>query len=309
MILVVNLNPSVDKKYNIKNIEKGTVMRAFSVHNTAGGKGLHVANVATILGEDTLTTGFLGGNTGDFIKNKLCEMHIKNDFVSIKNTTRECLAFITEDLEQTEILEPGPEIGDLELSTFLEKYNMLIRKSSVVVASGSIPQNLPKDIYKNLIKVARENDRKVLLDTSGELLNKGIESKPFFIKPNKDEIEDIMGRKVETTDDILKEIDEFHKKGIEFVVISLGKDGSIAGYKGEKYRVSVPKVHAVNPVGSGDAFVGGIAVGIERGYNIEKMLKFASACGTSNALEEETGVVNKDDIIKLIEEIEVTKLL
>lgn len=308
MILVLNLNASIDKKYKIKNIEKGTVMRASSVHNTAGGKGLHVANVATILGEDTLAIGFLGGTTGDFIKEKLSEMNIKNDFVSIKNATRECLAFITEDLEQTEVLEPGPELIDGELEKFLEKYKMLLKDASVVVASGSVPRNLSKDIYKKLIEIAKENNKKFLLDTSGELLIKGIEGKPFFIKPNKDEIEDIMGRKVETTEDILKEIDEFHKKGIEFVVISLGKDGSIAGYKGEKYRVRVPKVKAVNPVGSGDAFVGGIATGIERGYNIEKILAFAAACGTSNALEEETGVVNKDTVNKLMEEIEVTKL-
>ena len=308
MILVLNLNASIDKKYKIKNIEKGTVMRASSVHNTAGGKGLHVANVATILGEDTLATGFLGGNTGDFIKDKLSEMNIKNDFVSIKNSTRECLAFITEDLEQTEVLEPGPELIDGELEKFLEKYKILLKDASVVVASGSVPRNLSKDIYKKLIEIAKENNKKFLLDTSGELLIKGIEGKPFFIKPNKDEIEDIMGRKVETTEDILKEIDEFHKKGIEFVVISLGKDGSIAGYKGEKYRVKVPKVKAVNPVGSGDAFVGGIATGIERGYNIEKILAFAAACGTSNALEEETGVVNKETVNKLMEQVEVTKL-
>lgn len=308
MILVLNLNASIDKKYKIKNIEKGTVMRASSVHNTAGGKGLHVANVATILGENTLATGFLGGTTGDFIKDKLSEMNIKNDFVSIKNATRECLAFITEDLEQTEVLEPGPELIDGELEKFLEKYQILLKDASVVVASGSVPRNLSKDIYKKLIEIAKENNKKFLLDTSGELLIKGIEGKPFFIKPNKDEIEDIMGRKVETTEDILKEIDEFHKKGIEFVVISLGKDGSIAGYKGEKYRVRVPKVTAVNPVGSGDAFVGGIATGIERGYNIEKILAFAAACGTSNALEEETGVVNKETVNKLMEEIEVTKL-
>lgn len=308
MILVLNLNASVDKKYKINNIEKGTVMRASNVDNTAGGKGLHVANVATILGEDALVTGFLGGYTGSFIRDKLCEMNIKNDFVSIKNTTRECLAFITEDLEQTEILEPGPELIKGELEQFLDKYRRLIKDSSIVVASGSIPKNLSTDIYKNLIEIAKESNKKFLLDTSGDLLINGIEAKPFFIKPNKDEIEYIIGRKIETTEDVLKEIDEFHKKGIEFVVVSLGKDGSIAGYRGEKYRIKVPKVKAVNPVGSGDAFVGGISVGIERGYDIEKILSFATACGTSNALEEETGIVNIETVNQIMKEVEVLKL-
>ena len=66
MILVVNLNASVDKRYEMKELQKGTVMRAFKVENTPGGKGIHVANVATILGEECIATGFLGGKTGEF---------------------------------------------------------------------------------------------------------------------------------------------------------------------------------------------------------------------------------------------------
>lgn len=308
MILVLNLNASVDKKYKLRDIKKGQVIRADSVHNTAGGKGIHVANVSTILGENALVTGFLGGNTGEFIEEELSRMNINHDFVKIKNPTRECLAFITEDLEQTEVLEPGPKLYNGELEKFLVKYRELLKKASVVVASGSTPKNVPKDIYKKLIDIAKKSNKKFLLDTSGELLVKGIEAKPFFIKPNKDEIEDIMGRKVETTEDVLNEIDEFHKKGIEFVVVSLGKDGSIAGYKGEKYKVMIPKVKAINPVGSGDAYVGGIAVGLERGYGVEELLAFASACGTSNALEEETGVVDEEMVKKLIQNIEVRKI-
>ena len=54
MILVINLNASVDKRYKMKDLIKGEVMRAAEVDNTPGGKGIHVANVATILGEDCI---------------------------------------------------------------------------------------------------------------------------------------------------------------------------------------------------------------------------------------------------------------
>lgn len=63
MILVLNLNASVDKRYMLDEFVPGTVMRAPSVSNTAGGKGIHVARVASLLGEETFTTGFLGGKT------------------------------------------------------------------------------------------------------------------------------------------------------------------------------------------------------------------------------------------------------
>ena len=147
MILVVNLNASVDKRYEMKELEKGTVMRAFKVENTPGGKGIHVANVATILGEECIATGFLGGKTGEFIEEKLSDYNIKSDFIKINGETRECLAIITEDLDQTEILEPGPEVSMEEQNKFLLKYKELIKSSNIIVASGSVPRNIPKSFY------------------------------------------------------------------------------------------------------------------------------------------------------------------
>ena len=60
MILVINLNASVDKRYEMEKLDKGEVMRATTVENTPGGKGIHVANVATILDEECIVTGFSG---------------------------------------------------------------------------------------------------------------------------------------------------------------------------------------------------------------------------------------------------------
>ncbi|MCI6276214.1 MAG: 1-phosphofructokinase [Clostridium sp.] len=308
MILVINLNASVDKRYEMTELEKGTVMRALKVENTPGGKGIHVANVATILGEQCIATGFLGGKTGEFIEEKLTEYKIKNDFVKVNGETRECLAIITEDLVQTEILEPGPEVSMEEQSEFVKKYKELLEDSDVIVASGSVPRNVPKNFYSELITIAKNKGKKFLLDTSGELLKSGINAKPFFIKPNRDEIEALTGRKIESDSDALEEIKRFQEKGIELVVISLGSKGSIAGYKDKFYKVTVPKVKAINPVGSGDSYVAGIAVSLERGYSIEQMLKYASACGTANAMEEETGSVKENIVNELLEKIKIEKL-
>ena len=196
MILVVNLNASVDKRYKISEVTKGSVMRASHVDNTPGGKGIHVANVVTILKEDCIATGFLGGKTGEFIEEKLNEYNIRQDFVKIQGDTRECIAIITDDLTQTEILEPGPEVKISEQDEFIKKYTELIKDSDIIVASGSLPRNIPKDFYGKLIKMANDLGKKFLLDTSGELLKEGIKAKPFFIKPNKDEIEALTGRKI-----------------------------------------------------------------------------------------------------------------
>ena len=308
MILVVNLNASVDKRYEIEDIEKGRVMRAKSVENTPGGKGLHVANVATILKEDCIATGFLGGKAGEFIEEKLKEYGIKQDFVKINGDTRECLAFITDDLAQTEILEPGPEVSEEEQHMFLDKYIDLIKESTVVVASGSVPRNVSSNFYRKLIEIANAQGKKFLLDTSGDLLKEGIKGKPYFIKPNRDEIEALTGRKIQCIEDAIREIKQFQAKGIKFVAISLGSKGSIAGYEGKFYKVTIPKVEAVNPVGSGDSYVAGIAVATQRGYSVEDTLKFASACGTANAMEKETGFVRESVVKDLINKVTVEEI-
>ena len=306
MILVINLNASVDKKYVMDDLNKGLVMRAKSVENTPGGKGIHVANVSTILKENCIVTGFLGGKTGEFIHDKLEKYGIKQDFVNIKGDTRECLAIITKDLVQTEILEPGPEVTEEEQKRFIDKYMEWLEEANIIVASGSGPRNIPNDFYKKLIDIANSKNKKFLLDTSGDLLREGIEGKPFFIKPNKDEIEFLTGRSIENYKDAIREIKEFHKKGVELVAISLGAEGSVIGYKGVYYKVTVPKITAINPVGSGDSYVAGVAIGLERGYEIEDILMLASACGTANALEEETGSVKIDVVQDLLDKITIS---
>ncbi len=308
MILVINLNASVDKRYEIEDIKKGKVMRSRHVENTPGGKGLHVANVATILKEDCIVTGLLGGKSGEFIEESIKRYGIKQDFVKISGETRSCLAFITDDLMQTEILESGPEVSEVEQQLFLDKYIELIGQATIIVASGSVPKNIPKIFYKKLIEIANSQGKKFLLDTSGELLREGIEGKPYFIKPNRDEIEALTGRKIESRVDAIREIKEFQSKGIKFVAISLGAEGSIAGYEDKFYKVKVPKVESLNPVGSGDSYVAGIAVAMQREYDIKDILKYASACGTANAMEKETGFVTESVVNELFEKIIVEEL-
>lgn len=308
MILVLNLNASLDKRYEVTDIVKGEVTRAKEVQNTPGGKGIHVANVITILDEDCIATGLLGGKTGEFINEKLDEYKIKHDFVKINGETRSCLAIISDDLAQTEILEPGPEVSEAEQQRFLDKYIDLIKSANLVVASGSVPRNVPSNFYRKLIEMANSQGKKFLLDTSGELLKEGIKGKPYFIKPNRDEIEALTGRKITTIEEAIEEIKRFQSEGVEFVVISLGVDGSVAGFNGKFYKVNIPKVKAVNPVGSGDSYVAGVAISIQRGYTIEETLKFASACGTSNAMEEESGFVTESVVNELVNKITVEEI-
>lgn len=309
MILVINLNASVDKRYKMKDLIKGEVMRAAEVDNTPGGKGIHVANVATILGEDCIATGYLGGKSGEFISEKLQDYGIKQDFVQVAGETRSCLAIITESGAQTEILEPGPTVTQEEQEAFLAKYQELLSKATVVAASGSMPKGLPGDFYGQLISLARKAGKPFLLDTSGEALIQGIKAQPYFVKPNNDEIKVLVGAELRSDEDIVHVLQKFMEDGIKLPVISLGAQGSMAGYNQHVYKITVPKIQCKNPVGSGDSFVAGIAVGIERGMAIEDVLSLGAACGTANAMEDESGFVRKEVVEELFTQIKIQQIV
>jgi tagatose 6-phosphate kinase len=308
MIGIITFNPAIDKRYHVESIALGQVQRAYEVENTAGGKGLNVLRVVKILGEEVIATGLLGGKSGEFIIEQLKKLNIQNRFQIISGETRCCLAIIDKDNNQTEFLEPGPVIQEQEFNSWLKIYEDMLNETSIVAASGSLPRGLKSDTYAKLILRAKEKGVKFFLDTSGEALIAGIKSKPFFVKPNLEELKAINNKGINSSEDIIEAIRQLNDNGIELVSVTLGKEGSITGYKGKLFEAILPEVQAVNSVGSGDSFVAGMAAAFERGMEIKDSIKFASACGCANAVEKRTGFVELTNIERLFNDIIMKEL-
>ena len=306
-MLTITLNPSVDIRYNIDNFKTGGVFRTSDFEYTPGGKGLNVTKVITALNERVLATGFLGGNSGQFIKSKLVELNINHKFLPIRDNTRQCIAILSTDGSQTEILEPGPLINEKARNEFFSLYETLLKDVEVVCASGSLPKGLAADTYKILIEKANKLGKKFILDTSGEALVKGIEAKPYLIKPNKSELESLIGKKITSEEDVIASVVPLLNKGIEFIVVSLGGNGSLVFNDQFMYRITLPQVEVKNPVGSGDSMIAGFAVALKRDYDTIKMLRLATACGTANAMEKETGKIALSNINYLSDLINIEK--
>ncbi|HEY8364528.1 MAG TPA: 1-phosphofructokinase [Haloplasmataceae bacterium] len=304
-MLTITLNPSIDIRYSIDNFQIGCVHRTKDFAYTPGGKGINVTKVITQLKEKVYATGFLGGSSGHFIRTKLDELKIAHQFIDIKGNTRQCIAILSNDNSQTEILEPGPIISNNEFLMFLKLYEALLTEVDIICASGSIPRGLPIDIYKMLIDKARLSGKKFLLDTSGEALQLGIEAKPYLIKPNKEELETLIGKKLTSENDIISSVKPLLDKGINIVVVSLGGEGALAFHDKTMYKAIIPQVKVMNPVGSGDSMLAGFAVGLKRNYSMEKIVKLATACGTANAMEKETGKINLDNVKMLIDKTKI----
>lgn len=310
MILTITLNPSVDIAYQLDTFHLDTVNRVEKVQKTAGGKGLNVTRVLKQVGEDVVATGFIGGEIGSYVKKQLTRNDIKNSFVEIGNETRNCIA-VLHDGQQTEILEQGPTIQEHEALNFIEHLEIILNNVEVVVISGSLPKGLASNYYVEIVELCKQCGVAVVLDCSGEALKKVLESqqKPTVIKPNTEELSQLIGKNI--TDDIqeLKSVLSGQLfQGIEWIVVSLGAKGAFAKHNDKFYRVKIPKINVVNPVGSGDSTVAGIAASLAHALPDVGLLKNANVLGMLNAQEEQTGYVNLEHSEVLYSQIEVEEV-
>ncbi|AYO31337.1 hypothetical protein D2962_12675 [Biomaibacter acetigenes] len=202
MILTITLNTSIDKAYVVENFKVGDVVRVKEAVYTAGGKGLNVTKVISTLGEKVLATGFIGGFSGGFIQHELDKMNIPHEFVKIQGESRSCVNIVDKATHvHTELLEPGPLLTPQNVERFISLYEILLQRANVVTMSGSAPRGVDKDIYKTLITIAKNNGKKVILDTSGDYLKEGMKAFPTMIKPNLSEAENLLGRKITSIED------------------------------------------------------------------------------------------------------------
>lgn len=294
-ILTLTLNPSVDISYPLNHLELDTVNRVSATRKTAGGKGLNVARVIAQLGQKVAGSGFLGGDLGNFIAKKLSGDNIENWFMQISGETRNCIAILHDDGKQTEILESGPEITATEADDFLDHLEKYLDQIDLMTISGSLPKSLPTDFYSQLIELADRHGVQTLLDSSGEPLLKSLTSlhRPYLIKPNQDEIAQIAGQKIDDLDQLKKILLENPLlSSIPWVVVSLGKDGAMAKAGMDLFYAKIPKINAVNPVGSGDSTVAGLAYALNRKADVEDVLKTAMTTGILNTLNAKTGCID-----------------
>ena len=309
-ILTVTLNPAIDVRYNVENMRLGEVNRTKHIEKSAGGKGINVSRVVNQLGGDVLATGIVGGFTGKLFLSKLNANNIKNDFLETKFETRTCIAVIDKDIKGiTEFLESA-EGTEEDYKKFVEKYVSILdnNKIDIVCGSGSLLKGIGKDAYNVLIEEATKRGIKFILDTSGESLVKGMEAKPFLIKPNQEELEDIMGRKFNNLSEVVEASKELVNKGIENVMVTLGGDGAIFVTKDKVYKGTFPKVEIKNTVGSGDSTIAGMAYGLSVDKSMDECFRLAVACGTTNAMVDSTGSIDEEILKDILPKIKIEEL-
>ena len=309
MILTVTLNAAIDKRYVVEGFRTGEVNRVKECTYVPGGKGLNVSKPASIYGAEVVATGFAGGHAGAYIEDALKPFGIRSAFYHVDAESRSCINIWDEvNQVQTEFLEPGFTLTEEDFAGFEAKFRQLVQEAKVVAMSGSVPKGLDGTAYQRLVKIVKDAGIPVILDTSGKLLEMGIEAIPTMIKPNIDEIRMLTGKLCDDISEIIEAARAIHERGVKIVAVSLGADGSLAVGDDGIFRARVPKIDAVNTVGCGDSMIAGFALGLSKGLPLEETLRLASAISAAAAMREETGFFVMEDMEKLLPQIEITRL-
>lgn len=312
MILTITMNPSVDIAYPLNKLIIDDINRVSNVKKTAGGKGLNVTRGIKFSGIPVLASGIIGGTTGEYIKKQLDKDNIAYCFYITKQESRNCIAILHEG-NQTEILESGPELDNNDVEQFLNHSETMLEQAKIITISGSLPQGFPIDFYVKLIEQAEKRQIPVLLDSSGKMLYATLISKhkPYLIKPNKEELQQIIEMKIDADDthSLIQALNHPLLSDIPIIVISLGKNGAFARCHHQYYQASIPQIKVINPVGSGDITLAGLAVSLHENESIEMMLARAMTMGMLNAMESQTGFVNMRHYDHYYQQVKITKII
>ncbi|MFD3155670.1 1-phosphofructokinase [Haloimpatiens sp. FM7330] len=305
MILTVTLNPAMDKTVVINNFQLGSVNRVSNIRYDIGGKGINVSKVLKNFKVDSICTGFLGGIWEKNFIEELNKRGIETQFVKIDGNTRTNTKIVDKVNEiYTDVNEAGPNINKEMLEGFIDEFKQMCNDGDIVVLSGGVSPNIPKNIYAKLIEIAKEKGALTILDADGELLKEGIKSKPDIIKPNNHELMKLLNLKNDSEEELIRAGKKLNDEGIE-VLISLGEKGALYITKKGVYSAEGIKVDVKSTVGAGDSMVAAIIYSIVNNYSNEETLKFAVACGTSSVTLEGTEACNLEDVNKIFDMIKV----
>lgn len=316
MILTITMNPSMDYTYLVPSLQLDQVNRVDNPHISIGGKGINAGRVIAQSGEEVLLTGILGGNVGKSILDSLlAEEHYLLDFLTINGNSRNAITIMHDGNTHTELVEKGLYLSDEDEQLFYHHLSMLIEQHpiTVVCISGSV-NSVNGHFHAQLLQFIRKalgEQIPILMDISGEQLKNCLaqtNARPNFVKPNQHELEELIGRKLCSSQEIFTVLESTLFEGIDTVMVSQGGDGAIVKYQSTFFKIEIPKIAIVNTTGCGDSTVGGMAVALNKQYPIEQALSYSMACGMSNALSKTNGTIDAAQVAEFSKKIHLFKI-
>jgi tagatose 6-phosphate kinase len=297
MILVVGLSPAWQRSLELDRVELGGVNRARRVTESAAGKGVNVARMARQLGEKVRLLTVIGGPRGGCVARSLREDGIAAHLVRVAGETRLCQTLLV-DGHATELVEETRPLRRAEVGRVLSHFADAVPKASLVVLTGSVPAGCGDGFYARLAREANRRGVRVLADAQGKQLLHLVRQKPFLVRIARHELAEAAGMAFPNERALATAARKLMDRGARWLVVSDGAGRVRTWPGGESF--TPPRVRALNPIGSGDAMMAGIAHRLQQGSDMTEAVLWGIACGTANAIREKAGTLRLADVQGLL---------
>lgn len=301
MIYTVTLNPAIDYVVRLAApMQAGAVNRAAGEDYVLGGKGINVSGVLAELGCSSVALGFVAGQTGVWLEAGLRAQGLQTDFIHLaQGMTR--INVKVKDGQETELNGIGPVIPDEAMQALQQKLAAL-QPQDVLVLAGSVPASLPGNTYEVLLSGLRNKQVRTVVDASGALLAKVLPLTPFLIKPNREELAELVGRVLPDEEAVAQAARELQQQGARNVLVSMAGDGALLlDETGALHRSAAPQGKVVNSVGAGDSMLAGFVAGFLQTGSYQEALRLGTACGSATAFS--LGLARKAQIDALLAQL------
>lgn len=277
-IATVSLNPAIDQTVRADDFRPNTVNRAQAMQFDAGGKGINVASFLADSGYEVAVTGFLGQDNAEIFEQFFARKHIDDQFVRIPGRTRIGVKIVDEVNQQTtDINMPGLTPPADAMDRLLKTIEQLSASCDWFVLSGTLPPGVPATIYATIITQLKAHGKQVALDTSHDALREGVLAGPTILKPNRDELQELVGHPLTDEATIEEAARQLVDTGMQLVVVSMGERGALFVDQEASLIATPPAVSVKSTVGAGDAMVAGLIAGRVQGLSLSDCARLATA--------------------------------
>lgn len=306
-IICLGLTPAIQRTMVFDRFTQDAVNRARESHESPAGKSVNVARVLRVLGADCLALGFAGGDTGGNLLRYLDASNVPHDFVRVEPRTRVCTTIIDRATRHTtELVEESADVSPEAVAEVLKKLDEHLPRAAMFVLSGSLTPGAPTDFYRTCVESAKRCSVPVIVDAQGTSLVSAMESGILLAKPNRAELAATVNAPVATDAELKQAMLRLTKLGTRYVVTTMGPDGAAATDGQSFWKLTIPTVDVLNPIGSGDAFTAGLALALVQGQAFRDAFRLGAACATANVSTLRSAEVHPADVAKLLAQVSVT---
>ncbi len=281
MIITLTPNPSIDRAMVIDALLPGEVHRATSSRIDPGGKGVNVSRALSAQGSPTVAVLPAGGPEGHLMEELLDAAGVARRSVPVAGSLRMNISVLEPDGTTTKLNEQGPQLSTAEVDALLDATLDAADGATWVVGCGSLPPGAPSDLYAALVTRVRERGLCAAVDSSGAPMTSAAAARPHLIKPNHEELAELVGHPLPTLGDVHAAARDLVADGIEVVAVSLGGDGALLVTADELVHARATITAPLSTVGAGDCMLAGLLHGLSTGLPAADALAAAVTWGAA----------------------------